>query len=569
MKKIIYTLVTYIISSAIFCSCSHESNHIQQRIEAALNVMDERPDSALSILDSINPSEIKSEKLFARYALYLTQARHKNYIDETSDSLIKRAVSFYDANHSAGSIEKMLAHYYAGIIYTNAQEYDAAISSLIKAENLAKSQNRPLWLGRSQAAIAKVYGKVFVFSEAVRYDSIACESFKKGGDTLNLRHRKLELAYSLNNSNRYGESLPISTELLSDAMRRGDILFIGEAYNLIARSHYNLENYTEAANYFAKATKYYTERPDLFSQKSLLSQYWLYIDALWKAGKHKTAMELIDSVKIKYGEKTLIPYQILSDIGDTDEAFKQLKISFENTDSVLDEIINLNVHTRVNELHKAEIMEMELTHKNDVMKITALMLLIVIGGVAASLFVRHSRQEQKRSDERIMSLANELESILKEHDRNTSSANEPTETTTATNETAPQFSISRRHLDTIRVLCETYYESNQKESIKSRTAQDAEREIRNFVSTPDFHDFLEYLADTENGNIMKRFRQQMPGLSDKEYHIFVCSALHLPVPVILMFFDLNRNTLYTTRRRMRQKISDTHPADEREFLTHL
>ena len=562
MKKIIYTIVTYIISSAIFYSCSHESNHIQQQIEAAVNVMDEKPDSALSILDSINPSEIKSEKLFARYAIYLTQARYKNYIDETSDSLIKRAVNFYDANFSDGSIEKMLAHYYAGIIYTNAHKYALAIDNLIKSERIAKSMNQPLWLGRSQTGIARIYSKIFAFSEAVKYDSLACETFKANGDSINFWHRRLDFANSLNNAKRNAESLPISAEILSNAICRNDSFFIGQAYDLIARSHHWLKNYAEAV-------KYYNRCIELYPNKSTPDLYWLYIDALWRAGEHKVALNLIDSAKTKYGNNAEIPFEVLFETGNIHDAYYQLQDLYEIADSTLEEIIRHGVYNTVDEYHRNEIAKMELTHKNDVMKITALMLLIVIGGVAASLFVRHSRQEQKRSDERIMSLANELESILKEHDRNTSSANEPTETTTATNETAPQFSISRRHLDTIRVLCETYYESNQKESIKSRTAQDAEREIRNFVSTPDFHDFLEYLADTENGNIMKRFRQQMPGLSDKEYHIFVCSALHLPVPVILMFFDLNRNTLYTTRRRMRQKISDTHPTDEREFLTHL
>lgn len=96
-----------------------------------------------------------------------------------------------------------------------------------------------------------------------------------------------------------------------------------------------------------------------------------------------------------------------------------------------------------------------------------------------------------------------------------------------------------------------------------------EQEIKNFVNNPDFQTFLEYLADSENNCIINRFRRQMPGLSDKEYQIFICSSLRLPVPVILMFFDLNRNTLYTTRRRMRQKIAGSHPSDEREFLSYL
>ncbi|MDE7146337.1 MAG: hypothetical protein K2O30_09360, partial [Duncaniella sp.] len=364
--------------------------------------------------DSIDPSGIKSEKLFARYALYLTQARHKNYIDETSDSLISIASAYYDDHKSASQYERMLAHYYQGILLTNAHKYAPAITNLLKAENIAKSQNQPLWLGRSQSGIATVYNYIFSFSEAVKYDSLACVTFKNYGDSVNLRHQKLDLAYSLNNAYRSAESLSISTELLSDAMRRSDTLFIGYAYNLMAHSHYELGNYAEAANYFAEATKYYTKYTDLFPQKSVPKQYWLYINTLWEAGKHKTATELIDSVKIKYGEKADIPFNVLSVIGDTAEAYHQLKNIYEETDSTLEEIIFQNVHNSVDEHHREVIKKMELIHQNDVMKITALMLLILIGGIAVSLFIWHSYRERKRNNEQIMSLANELESVLSE-----------------------------------------------------------------------------------------------------------------------------------------------------------
>lgn len=563
MKKIIYTILIFIISSAILLGFNHSYRKIYKNIKISTKIMDEKPDSALKILTSINPSEIKSERQLAQFALYLTQARHKNFVDETSDSLINIAVRYYDANRSSYPYERMLAHYYSGVINTTAHKYSEAITNLIQAEHLAQSQNKLLWLGRVQSKIAKVYGKIYAFSEAAKYDSLACLTFKQSGDSINLQFQNLEFANSLNNAKRNAESLQVSTLILSDAIRRNDSIFIRYAYDLIAHSHHRLKNYKEAADYYNK----YIE---LFPNQTSPKQYWLYIDALWQSGNHEAARVLIDSAKIRYGEKAEIPFEVLYETGYTDEAYHQLKKIFEETDSALGKIIRQDVHSSVCEYHENEIKVMELSHQNNVTKLTILIILVISGGVGASAFVSHSQQIQKRKDEQIIALADELESILNERNSERAAICETqTQPATCQNDNTHRFSITRKHLDTIRVLCETYYESNQKESIKSKTADNVEREIKDFVSTPDFHIFLEYLADNENDGIMTRFRTQMPGLTDKEYHIFVCSTLKLPVPVILMFFDLNRNTLYTTRRRLRQKISDAHPIDERIFLSHL
>lgn len=556
MKKFKFIIIVFIISSVVFLKFNYADNEISKNISTAVKAMDERPEIALKTLYSINPAEIKSESQIARYALYLTQAKHKNYIDETSDSLINIAVNFYDSSPALNPYDRMLAHYYAGVICTNAHKYPDAITNLIEAEHIAESQNQQLWLGHIQAKIAKIYDQIFAFSEAVKYDSLACETFKNSNDSLSLRYQYLKLANSLNNAKRNTESLAISNEILSDAINRNDTPFIGHAYDLIAHSHHRLKNYPAAVDY-------YNRYVELFPDKATPKQYWLYIDALWQAGDHDAALELIDFVKTKYRDHAEIPFDILYEIGSTNAAYHQLKKVFTETDSILDEIIRQNVHSTVDEYHRNEIDVMELTHQNDVLKLTALIIMIITGGIGISIFINHSQKEQMRKDEQIMSLAAELESILNERKCN------PATTSPSSAESAPCFSISRKHLDTIRLLCETYYESNQKESIKSKTAHNVEQEIRNFVSNPDFHAFLEYLANSENEDIMSRFRKQMPNLSDKEYYIFVCAALKLPVTVILMFFDLNRNTLYTTRRRMRQKIADAHPIDAREFLNLL
>ena len=50
--------------------------------------MEEYPDSALHILESIETQQLSAQADRAYYALLLTQARDKNYIVQTDDSLI-------------------------------------------------------------------------------------------------------------------------------------------------------------------------------------------------------------------------------------------------------------------------------------------------------------------------------------------------------------------------------------------------------------------------------------------------------------------------------------------------
>ena len=53
-------------------------------------------DSALVVLENISAKELVFSSSKARYALLLTQARDKNYILHTDDSLIRIAVDYYD-----------------------------------------------------------------------------------------------------------------------------------------------------------------------------------------------------------------------------------------------------------------------------------------------------------------------------------------------------------------------------------------------------------------------------------------------------------------------------------------
>lgn len=116
-------------------SCSPSSRDTQSRLARAESLMQEHPDSALSIIESIDASTIHSRSLKASYALRYSQALDKNAIFLTSDSILIPAIDYYSENGSTQ--EKMLTMYYHGRIFMNAGNYSQAIISFIEAAQLA------------------------------------------------------------------------------------------------------------------------------------------------------------------------------------------------------------------------------------------------------------------------------------------------------------------------------------------------------------------------------------------------------------------------------------------------
>ena len=100
----------FIIICALFCSCTqHETNDILSKAERC---MEAYPDSALSLLNQIPHPDRLYGKLCADYALLLTQARDKNYLDSLqSDSLIKLAVDYYQDSDDNVKAGKALLYY--------------------------------------------------------------------------------------------------------------------------------------------------------------------------------------------------------------------------------------------------------------------------------------------------------------------------------------------------------------------------------------------------------------------------------------------------------------------------
>ena len=99
MKRYIIAAISILAFAASMVSCTdHEVIRQLDDVEAYIN---EHPDSALSVLDSLSTTGIQGREANAKFALLYSIALDKSYIDATDDSLINIAVDWYRKHGTA------------------------------------------------------------------------------------------------------------------------------------------------------------------------------------------------------------------------------------------------------------------------------------------------------------------------------------------------------------------------------------------------------------------------------------------------------------------------------------
>jgi len=143
MRKHIITLIS--ILTALLAACTEKIGYNTLLVQAD-SLMTSHSDSALHILQGISTESLNTKADRAYYALLLTQARDKNYIVQTDDSLIQMAVRYYDSMRDCKM--QAQAYYYWGSVYRDRNEQAIAAEKYLMAIPFAQEINDKALLGR-------------------------------------------------------------------------------------------------------------------------------------------------------------------------------------------------------------------------------------------------------------------------------------------------------------------------------------------------------------------------------------------------------------------------------------
>lgn len=131
-RAILFALIGLSLSS---CHFSGGNNQLAV-LQYADSLMENHPDSALLLLENIDNTDTLLRADRAYYALLLTQAKDKNYIKHTTDSVMHEVVDYYDSGNN--DVLRMKAHYYLARVYQDMDSVSASVGEFLIALQLAE-----------------------------------------------------------------------------------------------------------------------------------------------------------------------------------------------------------------------------------------------------------------------------------------------------------------------------------------------------------------------------------------------------------------------------------------------
>lgn len=346
MKNNIALIILLIAFLSVACN-ERQSNNRQ--LILADSLMQSRPDSALCILQGISMDKFATQADSACYALLLTQARDKNYVVQTDDSLIRYAVAYYDKTNDVRMQAK--AHYYWGCVYRDMNRQAEAIREFLIAAPLTEKAKEKRQLGLVYNNIGfiyniqgfnekadSIYQLMEVIAQEVKDTALWSEALSKQG------------SIALTKGKEY---FPIAEQKLSDAFGAVDSVGNNGLKANISASLSNLYSRMdegEKALYYAKL--------NLSLRRDTARAYRAFLllgDAYYKLGQYDSATFYLNKSLLSkdYGRKAGA-YMRLADIAMI-QGNAALSVELErNSSAYKDSLYKFRRSVVVNEIIEAE-----------------------------------------------------------------------------------------------------------------------------------------------------------------------------------------------------------------------
>lgn len=273
--------ITSLVAIVLFLIMGACNNHPQAPILLEVEkIIEEQPDSALSILNKVENINQLSEKDHATYCLLLTQAQDLNYITHTSDSLIKIATTYFEKSNDKHKAS--LSYYYMGRVNTDLHDALKAQEFYLKALEIGEKTKDYHLL----AKICNNLGTLYNYQDI--YD-LALPMQKKALYYINMEQKQdtVNMSYILRNTARTFTLMNLED---SAVIYHKQALKYSRPYN-ISSILVDLGNIYIYKNEYVEAKKYIDLAQN--STTILKTLYPIYLSK----GKLLSAMGQLDSAK--------------------------------------------------------------------------------------------------------------------------------------------------------------------------------------------------------------------------------------------------------------------------------
>lgn len=517
-------------------------------LDRAESLMFDHPDSALAILrDSIDAATLPcgSERQ-ARYALLMSQALDKNYIDTDNDSLISIATTYYKESDDKRS--KMLAYYYLGRVKDNGDSVAAAMLSYLPALDLAQEAHDDYWIGLISREISHLYTLSYDGSGQLRYARLSHEHMRRTGLHSYTCSTLAALIQALLDKTEANESIALGKQLIDSIDKYGAEKYRRTANHLIGKGYLMLKDYKGAIPYLEAvcATKNapYTDTAYL----------GVAYNAVGRTDEAKKLLSQIDNINTLEG--AWLRYEYYKDRNAKKE-LEALKILDDHEDKKFSKLfssdlpsITLDKYNRDKELARLEASEQR-------MKLWLVITLSIIAITILIILFSRSYRRQRAEIKRNIGIADNLREILSVNNNHTHQERE----------IIKELLASKYEL--IDNLCNELYQKKSS-NIKRKISDEVSAILLSLSPDGTLGKQLERQANRFYNGIMGNFRRDFPDLRDSDYFLFLLSVWGFSMTAVTLLLNEEKIELvYNRKSRLKARIKRSDSPNADQYLSYL
>lgn len=506
----------------------------------------EHPDSALTILDSVDRSMLSSDRDRAHHALLYAMALDKNFIDISDDSIARVAVDYYSKRRSDRHYARSL--YYLGIAYYYQGAYDKAILEFTKAEEIAKGCDSLYW-GMTKSVQALVYDQTYNNKEELNCLREAYRIYEGIADSYKMQSVILRMAMCYSSIRDYEEAEKYYLALLDFS----DIDSLIESYALSGYAFMKV-----IRSDFHTALNIYDSLINRDSNAMADQDYWAYSYALCASGRQKDADELISNLDKETSDALYWQYRIYKKRGNIDKALDFLEKSNLSDNEIIRESLSQSLAFAQRNYYESQYelseYKVKIRSKTVVVIVAVSLLLICLVLWYASWCIKSQREEKERYLQYADEISRQLDQAKKDDYPSLKKK---------------YLDLYKTRFDTIGAIYEQYSLSSGKDNAEHLMYEKIVSMVSDFRKNFSDKEELEAMLNEDFDNIILHLRTEVPRIKQVDVSMFCYIAIGFDITTISHIMNVSMNSIYIRKSRLRQRIEELSSEHCGQFLQVL
>ena len=555
MKRILYIIFICIIPF-FFSACNNPQPKASIMLQKAEQLIDEYPDSALLLIDSIfYPEKSLNNEDYMRYLVRLVQAKKKTDNQISEDTLIFIARDFFTRKDKDPHITA-LSWYYSGCIFRENRELEDAMDYYKTAFTYAEKTGDVALQGLIIYNIGDLLVEQGLYKDALK-------KYKESAQLYCRNPEKLITCYGAQ-----GRMFTLIEEYDSAIVyfQRGlDLADSVDNKTLQSVLAQNISIVYRTTKQYDKAIDYLNQSFNLNNDSSRILRYYLNLSRIYSdMGQSDSAYwysaKLKNQVDNHRGDMKLQAsiYQVLASVeknnGNYDEAFKYQDKYTTAIEKITEERLEQSVY-EVQRKYDYEIMRNHHIQRISSLQSWAILMLIaiVIGGALFSWYTLKQKTEYLKTQQQIEILRGISAELKKSLESKTS----------ARNQNMRQLLLWKFDVVKKSALLDQF-------STSEMSASEMVKEFRKIVYNGKKDDHWQHILSVineMNEGVFEKMELLFPNLTETEQKIAVLTYSEMSVRDISIILNLSPNTVQKYRSDLRKKLNiDDKTIDTATYL---